>query len=161
MKNLTENVEIIGNWFLPNSDQKIPGVFKYEDGQSTLELSCFFKLDSPTNFPITFKIIHGETSLGSMTLTNVIFDFIGVGSVYLAILGVHLTDDSPNLTSLSFNLIFLMSGHFLVILSEIWILTKYPIHWKNIHLHLPMLLVHYQLQLVWEVITLKDSAHII
>lgn len=91
-KNLTKNVEIIGEWFLPNSDEKIPGVFRYNDGQSTLELLRPFTIESTLDS--TFKTIHGQTQKGPVTLTNVIFGItLTHGSVYSGIFGHHLGAD--------------------------------------------------------------------
>ena len=115
--NLTRNIEIIGEWFLPNSDEKIPGVFKYEDDQSSLELLRFFNFrESPTSL-ITIKTIHGETKRGKVTLTDVRFryPFTAFGSVYLAIFGDHL-DDSHAIQNIGFNF---------DLLNE-WAVSKYP-----------------------------------
>ena len=114
---LTKNTEIIGEWFLPNSDEKIPGIFRYEDGQSSLELLRFFNFHESSQFPITIKTIHGETKIGKATLTDVRFrySFSSIGSVYLAIFGNHL-DDSHVIQNIGFNF---------DLLNE-WAISKYP-----------------------------------
>lgn len=115
--NLTKNIEILGHWFLPNSDKKIPGIFKYKDGQSTLELLHFFEFHNSPEFPIKEKSIHGETNLGIVTLTDVRFSstFSSTGSVYLAIFGYHLEEDHM-IQNLGFNF---------DLLNE-WAVSKYP-----------------------------------
>ena len=102
-KNLTKNIEIIGEWFLPDSDNKIPGVFRYKDGQSTLELLRPFTVEKRTTQDSTFKTIHGQTKNGPVTLTHVIFNFLYAhGSVYSAIFG-RLLDDNHTLEGIGFN----------------------------------------------------------
>lgn len=115
--NLTKNVEIIGEWFLPNSDKKIPGIFKYNDGQSTLELLRHLDFKESQQPPFHKEIIHGETQRGKVTLTDVVFDnFTGTyGSVYLAIFGRHL-DKEKTIESINFNF---------DLLNE-WAVSKYP-----------------------------------
>ncbi len=115
-KNLTKNVEIIGEWFLPNSENKIPGIFRYKDGQSTLELLRPFPFEKRTTQNITFKTIHGQTKNGPATLTDVIFRFpLTYGSIYSAIFG-NLLDDSHTLEGIGFNF---------DLLNE-WAISKHP-----------------------------------
>lgn len=113
-KNLTKNIEIIGEWFLPNSEEKIPGVFRYEDGQSRLELLRPFILTSTSNSPL--EIIYGHTQRGLVTLTDVIFGVtLTHGSVYSAIFGNHL-DNNHKLTGITFDF---------DLLNE-WAISKHP-----------------------------------
>ena len=101
--NLTKKVEVIGSWFLPNSNKKIPGVFRYSNGQSTLELLHFFPMTEQMEFPITYKTIHGETKIGKVTLTDVIFNHsYSRGHVYTAIFG-QLLDDKHMIKEMTFN----------------------------------------------------------
>lgn len=113
-KNLTKNIEIIGEWFLPNSEEKIPGVFRYEDGQSRLELLRPFTITPPLDS--TFKTIYGQTQKGHVTLTDVIFGITFThGSVYSAIFGNHL-DDNHKLKGITFDF---------DLLNE-WAISKHP-----------------------------------
>lgn len=115
--NLTLNHEFIGEWFLPNSNKKIPGIFKYKDGQSSLELLHHVDFEESSQFPITVKIIHGETQSGNVTLTDVIFrnPIFPFGSVYLAIFG-NLLDDNCLIQNIGFNF---------DLLNE-WAISKHP-----------------------------------
>lgn len=115
--NLTKNIQILGEWFLPNSDKKIAGIFTYKNGQSELELLHFFESLESSKYPITVKTIHGETESGKVTLTDVIFNHssVHIGSVYIAIFGHHL-EDTHIIRNMSFNF---------DLLNE-WAISKYP-----------------------------------
>ncbi len=120
--NLTKKVEVIGSWFLPNSNKKIPGVFRYSNGQSTLELLHFFPMTEQMEFPITYKTIHGETKIGKVTLTDVIFNHsYSRGHVYTAIFG-QLLDDKHMIKEMTFNFDLLND----------WAISKFPYTiWKD------------------------------
>lgn len=103
--NLIKDTEIIGLWFLPGSENKIPGVFKYSEGQSILKIfPSFEKGSGGSNITRKYPLVYGETQNGIITLTDVIFNFpYEVGSVHLGVFGHHLKDDRK-ITSLGFTL---------------------------------------------------------
>ena len=117
-ENLTKNIEIIGEWFLPNSDEKIPGVFQYTDGQSKIKLLRSFSnmiKSGPQNM-VTVKTIHGQTQHGVVTLTDTHFYFqYTVGFVHSAIFG-HLLDENHSIKKLGFKFDLLHE----------WAISKYP-----------------------------------
>lgn len=91
--NLTRDFEIVGEWYLPDSKEKIAGLYRFQKGQSTIELSKPIISDSVQNIMKREKVgtIHGDTSLGKVTLTNVHLRYpFNFGSVYTAIFGSHL-----------------------------------------------------------------------
>ena len=103
--NLKNETEIIGLWFLPDSDKKIPGVFKYSKGQSILKIFYSFE-KGPGGLGISRKypLVYGETQKGIVTLTDVIFDWTyEEGSVRFAVFGHYLKNDRK-ITSLVFTL---------------------------------------------------------
>lgn len=91
--NLTQDFEIVGEWHLPDSEEKIAGLYRFQKGQSTIQLSKPIVSDSLQNFMKREEIdtIHGNTSLGKVTLTHVHLRYpFNFGSVYTAIFGSHL-----------------------------------------------------------------------
>ena len=91
--NLTQDFEIVGEWCLPDSEEKIAGLYRFQKGQSTIQLSKPIVSDSFQNFMKREEIdtIHGTTSLGNVTLMNVHLRYpFTFGSVYAAIFGSHL-----------------------------------------------------------------------
>lgn len=116
--NLKNKSMIIGNWFLPDSDKKIPGVFLYSDGQSSLNLlQPFEQLYGKSTDYKTYHTVYGETATGYVTLTDVIFGVLAnTGSVHYAIFGKFL-DENHLVNSLDFHLDYL---------SE-WAISKYPL----------------------------------
>ena len=88
-ENLTEEVEILGEWFLPNSEKKSPGIFRYKNGQSTLELLRQLEIKSSASTPNSIEIIYGDTKNGPATLTAAHFTFT-YASIYTATFGAHL-----------------------------------------------------------------------
>jgi len=91
--NLKEDFEIVGEWYLPDSEEKIAGLYRFQNGHSTIKLSKPMMSDSLQNFMKREKVdtIHGDTSLGKVTLTNVHLRYpFNFGSAYTAIFGSHL-----------------------------------------------------------------------
>ena len=67
--------KVFGYWYLPNSTEKIPGLFSYEEGQSHLEL--FAKIDVGNKHNLLqeiykeIPILYGDTLNGPATLLNI------------------------------------------------------------------------------------------
>ena len=116
--NLKNESMIVGNWFLPDSDKKIPGVFLYSEGQSTLRLLEPFKeLYGTFDDTKIYSTVYGETDKGYVTLTDVTFRVLAnTGSVHYAVFGNFL-DDNHLVNSLDFHLDYLSD----------WAIPKYPL----------------------------------
>ena len=88
-QHLTKNIRLVGEWFLPQTEKRIPGVFIYESGQIRLDLLRSFDHDEKN-----IERIYGVTHMGMVTLFDVVFNSIsGVGTAYGAIFGKHMNKD--------------------------------------------------------------------
>ena len=48
-QHLTKNIQLVGEWFLPQTEKRIPGVLIYESGQIRLDLLRPFDHDEKTS----------------------------------------------------------------------------------------------------------------
>ena len=108
---LAKDAQYVGEWFLPNSSEKIPGVLKYESGQIRLQLLRHSGLGKNN-----IKIIYGTTDRGNVTLVDVIFhSMLPFRTARGAIFG-EFVDGENQIKKVSFNFDLLNQ----------WAISKYP-----------------------------------
>ena len=113
-KHLAKNIHLVGEWFLPNSEEKIPGIFRYESGQIKLELL------RTINGVGEAKTVHGITPEGKVTLVDVMFQDFGMAEVRGAVFGHHMIKNNViKHATFSFDL-----------LSE-WAVSKHPLEFLH------------------------------
>ena len=109
---LAKDAQYVGEWFLPNSSEKIPGVLKYESGQIRLQLLRHSGLGKNN-----IKIIYGTTDRGNVTLVDVIFhSMLPFRTARGAIFG-EFVDGENQIKKVSFNFDLLNQ----------WAISKYPL----------------------------------
>lgn len=81
MEHLDGDREWVGEWFLPNTTRRVPGLLRYAGGQVRLEL--LHPLAGMAGK--TAQTVLGRTRQGPVTLSNVVFDAFGHAIAYSAV----------------------------------------------------------------------------